>query len=144
MREADEGVLVERLSAADATAVKYRVGWADPLTGTGIGVALLAYAPEPVRQASLERSAEPDRLRRLLAMTRTEGVCAVTGPNPLPTGPDIISTVAAPILGRQGEALGAISLVAPGPHGTQVANRVAIRTASLAIARAVRGPDRSG
>ncbi|SFP70537.1 MULTISPECIES: IclR family transcriptional regulator [Actinomadura] len=141
VREGDEGVLVERLSATDATAVKYRVGGRIPLGETGIGVALLAYAPEEVRQARLERSAEPARLRRLLAMTRTEGVCAVTGPNPLPGGPDIISTVAAPILGRQGEALGAISLVSPGPRGTQVANRVAIRTASLAIARATRAPD---
>ncbi|URN03188.1 helix-turn-helix domain-containing protein [Actinomadura madurae] len=45
VREGDEGVLVERLSAADATAVKYRVGGRIPLGETGIGVALLAYAP---------------------------------------------------------------------------------------------------
>ncbi|WP_113699233.1 IclR family transcriptional regulator [Nonomuraea lactucae] len=140
VREGDEGVLVERLSAADAMAVKYRVGGRIPLGETGIGLALLAYAPESVRQVWLERSVDPARLRRLLAMTRTEGVCALTDPNPLSTGPHIISTVAAPILSHRGQALGAISLVSPGPHGAQVANRVAIRTASLAIARAMRAP----
>jgi hypothetical protein len=69
-------------------------------------------------------------------MTRTEGVCVLSGPNPLATGPEVISTVAAPILDRSGEALGAISLVSPGPDGAQVANRVAIRAASLTIGRA--------
>jgi len=135
VREGDKGVLVERLSASDATAVLYRVGGRIPLDETGIGLALLAYAPEDVREACLARAAEPGRIRQLLAMTRTEGVCALTAPNPLAIGPDVISTVAAPILSDRGEALGAISLVAPGPQGAQVANRVAIRTASLAIAR---------
>jgi len=139
VREGGEGVLVERLSATDATPVKYRVGGRIPLGETGIGVALLAGAPEEVRQECLARAAQPDRLRSLLAMVRTEGVCALTGPNPMTGGPDVISTVAAPILDGAGAAWGAISLVAPGPHGTQVANRVAIRTATLAIARAMRG-----
>jgi DNA-binding IclR family transcriptional regulator len=136
VRDGEEGVLVERLSAVDATAVKYRVGGRMPLGETGIGLALLAHAPESVRAACLERAADPARFRRLLAMTRTEGVCALSGPNPLATGPEVISTVAAPILDRSGEPLGAISLVSPGPGGAHVANRVAIRAASLTIARA--------
>lgn len=141
VREGDEGVLVERLSASDATAVKYRVGGRIPLDETGIGIALLAHAPVDVRHRCLAGAAEPARLRQLLAMTRREGMCALSGPNPMPGGPAVISTVAAPILDHRGEALGAISLVAPGEDGAQVANRVAIRTASLAIARAMRTPE---
>ncbi|WP_367325887.1 IclR family transcriptional regulator [Streptomyces sp. HUAS ZL42] len=139
VREGDQGVLVERLSASDATAVKYRVGGRIPLDETGIGVALLAYAPDDVRDPCLARAADPVRLRQLLAMTRSEGVCALSAPNPLASGPAFISTVAAPILDHRKEALGAISLVSPGEAGTQIPNRVAIRTASLAIARAMRG-----
>ncbi|QJY46089.1 IclR family transcriptional regulator [Pseudonocardia broussonetiae] len=141
VREGDEGVLVERLSAADATPVKYRVGGRIPLGETGIGIALLSGAPDDVRQGCLARAAEPDRLRDLLAMVRREGVCALTASNPVTGGPDVISTVAAPIPGAAGTVIGAISLVAPGPDGTQIAHRVAIRTATLAIARAVRGRD---
>ena len=40
VREGDETFLVERLSARDAAAVKYRGGGRRPLAGTGIGVAL--------------------------------------------------------------------------------------------------------
>ena len=140
VRDGQEAVLVERLSAPDATAVKYRVGGRQPLTTTGIGIVLLTYAPEDVRDEALAVAPEPARVRQHMAMVRAEGVCAVTGPNPVSTGPATMSSVAAPILGRRGEALGALSLVAP---GTQPAVRVAVRTASLAISRAVlSGPGR--
>ena len=43
VRDGHEAVLVERLSARDAAAVKYRVGGRLPLTETGIGIALLAH-----------------------------------------------------------------------------------------------------
>ncbi|WP_437083456.1 IclR family transcriptional regulator domain-containing protein [Streptomyces sp. enrichment culture] len=39
VRDGDEAVLVERLSARDSAEVKYRVGGRLPLTGTGIGIA---------------------------------------------------------------------------------------------------------
>jgi DNA-binding IclR family transcriptional regulator len=50
-----------------------------------------------------------------------------------------MSSVAAPILDRRGDPLGALSLVAPDEGGTQVGLRVALRAASLAISRTV-GP----
>ncbi|MCS7480453.1 IclR family transcriptional regulator [Umezawaea endophytica] len=132
-----EAVLVERLSALGATAVKYRVGGRLPLDTTGIGIALLAHAAEQVREDVLAKSSRPVHVRQLMAMVRTEGVCAMSGPNPVDDGPATVSTVAAPILGRGSEALGAISLVAPEEVCTKLAPRVALRTSSLAISRAL-------
>ncbi|MGA5506987.1 IclR family transcriptional regulator [Streptomyces umbrinus] len=137
VRDGHEAVLVERLSARNATAVKYRIGGRLPLTETGIGVALLAYAPEQVREEALAGATDANHLRRLMATIRGEGVCAMTGSNPLRTGPTTMSTVAAPILNRRGESLGALSLVAPDEGGPQLAARIALRTASLAISRTV-------
>ncbi|MFC8412128.1 IclR family transcriptional regulator domain-containing protein [Streptomyces coelicoflavus] len=50
VRDGDEAVLVERLSARDAGAVKYRVGGRLPLFEAGIGIALLAHAPGRIRK----------------------------------------------------------------------------------------------
>ncbi|MBU6535090.1 IclR family transcriptional regulator [Streptomyces sp. NPDC057245] len=138
VREGDEAVLVERLSARDAAAVKYRVGGRLPLAGTGIGVALLAHAPDQVREEVLARAHDAVRLRELMAVVRREGVCATTVPNPLRSGPATMSTVAAPILNRRGDAVGALSLVAPDEGGSRAASRTALRQAGLAISRAVR------
>ncbi|MBU3867888.1 IclR family transcriptional regulator [Streptomyces sp. 4503] len=137
VRDGHEAVLVERLSARDAAAVKYRVGGRLPLAETGIGVALLAHAPERVRDDALAGAPDPGRLRQLMATVRREGVCAATVPNPLRTGPTRMSTVAAPILNHRGDPLGALSLVAPDEGVTQATARVALRTASLAISRTV-------
>lgn len=136
VRDGQEAVLVERLSARDAAAVKYRVGGRMPLDTTGIGIALLAHAPDQVREDVLADSADATRVRQLMAMTRSEGVCSATGPNPLGTGPATMFTVAAPVLSRHGEALAAISLVAPDQDASPVAVRVALRTTSLAVSRA--------
>ncbi|MEU4049255.1 hypothetical protein ACIQWB_14170 [Streptomyces olivaceus] len=48
-----------------------------------------------------------------------------------------MSTAAAPVLDRRGDALGALSLVAPGEGGVRTAARTALRRASLAVSRAV-------
>ncbi|MTD59619.1 IclR family transcriptional regulator [Amycolatopsis pithecellobii] len=138
VREGHEAVLVERLSARGAAAVKYRVGGRLPLDRTGIGIALLAYAPQRIRDEILAASTEAALLRRLMAAVRAEGVYAVTGPNPLDGGEPTMSTVAAPILNRRSELLGAVSLVGPDEGGAPVGARLAVRTASLAISRAAR------
>ncbi|MFE9722906.1 IclR family transcriptional regulator [Streptomyces sp. NPDC005794] len=137
VRDGHEAVLVERLSARNAAAVKYRVGGRLPLTETGIGIALLTHAPEQVKDEALAGATNAGHLRRLMATIRREGVCAMTVPNPLRTEPTAMSTVAAPILNRRGDSLGALSLVAPDEGGSRVAAQVALRTASLAISRAV-------
>lgn len=142
VRDNLEGVLVERLSAKDATAVKYRVGGRLPLDATGVGLALLAYAPAEVRDAVIDGDAATDpsprarrQVRLLVASVRREGVVAVSTTDPLGSGTGNITTVAAPVLDTRGNALGAISLVSP-TSGPLLGERLALRTASLAIARA--------
>lgn len=49
-----------------------------------------------------------------------------------------MSTVAAPILSRHGDTLGALSLVAPAEGGPRTAAVTVLRRASLAISRATR------
>ena len=68
-----------------------------------------------------------------MGTVRREGVCAITGPNPLRTGPALMSTVASPILSRRGDCLGALSVVAPDQGG--IVAREALLTATLAISR---------
>ncbi|WP_254667968.1 hypothetical protein [Streptomyces griseus] len=76
-------------------------------------------------------------LRRLMAAVRTAGICAMAVPSPLRSGPTTMSTVAATILDRRGDALDALALVAPDEGGTRTAAaRTALRTAVLAISRA--------
>lgn len=136
VREDEEAVLVERLSARDATAVKYRVGGRLPLAETGIGIALLAHSPEEMRIRHIERSEALNAdspLRSLIATVRKEGVCSVTGPNPAGLEPAMMCSVAAPILSSRGALLGAVSLVTP--TAEQEATRIALRMTSLAIAR---------
>lgn len=138
VRDGEEAVLVERLSARDATTVKYRVGGRMPLQSTGVGIALLAHSPESFRSsflAQVEAVGPASRLRGLVAEVRREGVCEITGSNPAAAEPAMISTIAAPILTKRGRLLGAISMVAPASAGSVAANRVALRTVSLAIAR---------
>src|SRR5580700_3864740 len=46
-----EAILIERLSARGAGRVMYRVGGRLPLDATGVGIVLLAHAPQAVRDA---------------------------------------------------------------------------------------------
>ncbi|WP_066164284.1 IclR family transcriptional regulator [Gordonia hydrophobica] len=147
VREGNEAVLVERLSARDAVAVAHRVGGRLPLDKTGVGIALLAWAPASVYQTVLGTDspggaspAHQRRVRDLMARARRDGVVALTGDNPLGTEPTEVTTIAAPIIDERGQALGAISIIQPG-GGTGVnVLRVALRTASLGIARTVASP----
>ncbi|CAM5334276.1 hypothetical protein SALBM135S_05575 [Streptomyces alboniger] len=82
VRDGDEAVLVERLSARDAAAVKYRGGGPLPLTGTDTGIALLAHVPERIRKEALAGANDAACVRRLLATVRSDGVCAVRMPRP--------------------------------------------------------------
>ena len=54
VREGEEALLVERLSAHQAMTVLYRVGGRLPLHSTGVGLVLLAFAAEtaPAVQAT--------------------------------------------------------------------------------------------
>ncbi|MFF4347039.1 hypothetical protein [Streptomyces sp. NPDC001530] len=58
VREQGEVPLVERLSARDASPVRYRVGGRLPLTATGVGLVVLAFAPSAVQDHAID-SYEP-------------------------------------------------------------------------------------
>src|SRR5580693_6808026 len=53
VRDGEEAILVERLSARGAGRVMYRVGGRLPLHATGVGMVLLAHAPVAVQDAVL-------------------------------------------------------------------------------------------
>lgn len=118
VREGGEALLVERLSARDASPVRYRVGGRLPLTSTGVGLVLLAFAPRAVQEEAVAAYAPghgdedirtPDDLRRVLAEVR-RGEHAVGRVD----RPWRMTTVAAPV--RDGaEVVAALSVVAPDP-----------------------------
>src|ERR1700744_5939611 len=81
VRERFEVTLVERFSSHSSVPVRYRVGGKMPLHCTGMGLALLAFAPVEVQEEvlSLPLHGEPDQhlippevMRRTLAEVRRE------------------------------------------------------------------------
>jgi DNA-binding IclR family transcriptional regulator len=137
VRDGDEAVLIERLSPAGAPRGMYAVGDRMPLAGTGVGLALLALAPEAFRIAftATARVIEPEGirvesavLRRRLARVRQDGVVVIS--RPITPG---FASVASPIFGAGREPVAAISVVAP-PQALAAAT---VRTAVVAIAGAI-------
>ena len=146
VRDGKEAVLVERLSSRTATPVAHRIGGRLPLDTTGVGIALLAHSPSDIRSAVLDDASSHSgdllsrrRLRQLIASARNQGVVTLTGPNPVPGGPEEITTIAAPVFDICGDVVAAISIVSPGRNTALLGHRIALRTASLAIARAAGG-----
>ncbi|XVU27728.1 IclR family transcriptional regulator [Actinoplanes sp. CA-054009] len=138
VRENDEALLVERLSARDASPVRYRVGGRLPLTTTGVGLVLLAYAPAEVQDAAIGsyRPGEGDSdlqtaadLRRVLAEVRRGGYAFGRQ-----TKPWAVSTVAAPVR-ASGEVVGALSVVAPSAGFEAAAYGMAVQAAARAVSR---------
>ncbi|WP_033289025.1 IclR family transcriptional regulator [Amycolatopsis jejuensis] len=136
VRDGRESVLVERLSAHRAGAVYYRVGARISLHITGVGQALLAYAPpelqEEVLAGDLTLPWGPDltaaELRRTLARVRRRGIATMSTRKPEP-----MSSVAAPVFGSGGDAVAALSVLAP----TASFRPAALAPAVIAVARAV-------
>ncbi|OCC13819.1 IclR family transcriptional regulator [Streptomyces sp. PTY087I2] len=133
-----EALLVERLSALDASPVRYRVGGRLPLASTGVGLVLLAFAP-PALQDSVIDAYVPGRgddslrspadLRRMLAEVR-HGDFAVAHQN----HPWRMSTAAAPV--RDGEGVvAALSVVAPRTGFADAGYGPAVRAAARAVSR---------
>ncbi|MFD0019913.1 IclR family transcriptional regulator [Streptomyces sp. NPDC058382] len=138
VRDQQEALLVERLSALDAGPVAYRVGGRLPLTSTGVGLVLLAFAPVPVQDHAIdayEPELGPDGidtatdLRRLLAEVRRGD--HVFGRQSRPWR---LNTVAAPV--RDGhEVVAALSVVAPSTGFAEAGYGPAVRAAARAISR---------
>jgi DNA-binding IclR family transcriptional regulator len=140
VREGHDVVYIERIAGRRAVGVFTRVGGRFPLHASGIGLVLLAHAPEIVQRevlaGPLERFTDhtitdPARLERILVQVRRDGVAIsdrqVTN--------DAMS-VAAPITDSSGEVVAALSVVAKA--GETVAARLA-----PAVRAAARGTSRT-
>ncbi|WP_440574457.1 IclR family transcriptional regulator [Streptomyces sp. AC154] len=138
VREQQEALLVERLSALDASPVQYRVGGRLPLTSTGAGLVLLAYAPAAVQDHAIA-AYEPGEghddivtsadLRRMLAEVRRGDHAYGRQSRPWPR-----STVAAPV--RDGhEVVAALSVVGPSTGFSEAGYGPAVRATARAISR---------
>ncbi len=141
VRDGDEAVLIERLSARGAGRVMYRVGGRLPLHSTGVGMVLLAHAPATLqdevlggdltlRPENIARSAR--ELRAQLASVREQGVAIMSRQWPEP-----VTTVAAPILGQRGTPIAALSVVTRSDRAESAALRPAVIAVARAISRAV-------
>ncbi|MFF7333927.1 IclR family transcriptional regulator [Streptomyces sp. NPDC090306] len=142
VRDGDEAVLVERLSAQDADPVRFRIGGRMPLAESGAGLVLLAFAPADVRERVLAdfRPGEAlagvrgtEDLRRALAEVRRGDYAVGSGRLPWPR-----STAAAPVRDADG-VIAALSVVAP-TDGFDPARYVpAVRAAARAVSRQLAG-----
>ncbi|WP_328687930.1 IclR family transcriptional regulator [Streptomyces phaeochromogenes] len=142
VRDGDEALLVERLSAHDADPVLYRVGGRMPLHSTGVGLVLLAGAPSSVQERILEHlpvgpagQEVPDaaELRRVLADVRRGGFATLTLTAPWPR-----TSVAAPLMDPDGMVCGALSVVLPRTDVDHKTMTPAVRTCARAISRELR------
>ncbi|NEA40289.1 IclR family transcriptional regulator [Streptomyces sp. SID11385] len=139
VREEGEALLVERLSAHDAGPVLFRVGGRMSLTGTGVGLVLLAHAPAEVQESALETYPPgeagdgvrtPADLRRLLSGIRRDGYVVARR-----AWPDREQrTVAAPVRDARG-VVSAISVVAPDQDFEPAAFLPAVRATARAVSR---------
>jgi DNA-binding IclR family transcriptional regulator len=138
VREQQEALLVERLSALDASPAHYRVGGRLPLGSTGAGLVLLAFAPAAVQDhviAAYEPEGghddirTPADLRRMLAEVRRGDHAFGRQSHPWR-----LNTVAAPV--RNGnEVVAALSVVAPGTGFAEAGYGPAVRATARAISR---------
>jgi DNA-binding IclR family transcriptional regulator len=147
VREGHDVVYIERIAGRRAVGVLTRVGGRFPLHASGIGLVLLAHAPETVQREVLEGPLErftdytvtdPARLERMLAQVRRDGV-AISDRQVT----DDAMSVAAPVTDATGEVIAALSVVAKA--GNAVAARLApvVRAAALGTSRTLSARRRS-
>lgn len=140
VRDGDDALLVERLSAGGATPVQYRVGGRLPLASTGVGLVLLAHAPAELQARLVEafvpgdgdQLRSPVELRRTLADVRRTGFTLGRQSRPWS-----VSTVAAPVRGPGGAVVAALSVVVPTDGFDPTGYVHAVRTTARAITRAM-------
>lgn len=144
VRDGLEATLVERLSAHRAVEVRYRVGGKMPLHATGMGLALLAFAPAEVQDELLARPlhSEPDKvlvpaaaMRRTLAEVRRERVAIFRR-----TELETLVAVAAPVFDERDEAVAAIGVLLPEREAQPRRLTYAVRIAAQGISRALGAP----
>ncbi|MBK6885253.1 MAG: IclR family transcriptional regulator [Tetrasphaera sp.] len=139
VREGTELVFVERIAGHRSIDLKTMVGTRFPLTATGIGMTLLAFAPSEIREAVLaepvprhtsQTVTDPRELRAMLAQIRRSQVAV----NDRQLSENTVG-VAAPIrVGLRGEVQAALGIVVAGTTAGAVRH---LRAAVLAASRAV-------
>ncbi|HEX4359124.1 MAG TPA: IclR family transcriptional regulator [Pseudonocardia sp.] len=145
VREGTEVVFVERIAGSGAVPVLTRVGGRFALTATGVGLVLLAHAPDDVREDVLSGPVprfteytvtDPARLRELLADVRGSGYSI----SDRQVTDDALS-VGAPVRDARGTVVAAVSLVVR--HGSSAPHPLAalVRTSARAISRALGSVD---
>ncbi|GLI26947.1 transcriptional regulator [Agromyces rhizosphaerae] len=137
VREKDEAVIIERLSAKDAGAVLYYPGGRAPLHGTGVGLVLLAHSRPEFLAAYLQQELflEPEHvplpaseLSETLGAVRRTGLASMSR-----TLPSAATSIAAPIFDRTGACVAAMSVL--GADGSVDATR--LEPALLALTRVI-------
>jgi len=141
VRDGEQAVLVERLSARGAGRVMYRVGGRLPLHSTGVGLVLLAHAPATLQDEVIggDLTLRPENitrtsreLRAQLAVIRQQGTAVMSREWPEP-----VTSVAAPVFGQQSAPVAALSVVTLSAHVEPAALTPAVVTVARAISRAL-------
>jgi DNA-binding IclR family transcriptional regulator len=141
VREDHEVVYVERIAGRTAVPVFTRVGGRFPMPPTGVGLVLLAHAPAEVQEeilsAPLPRFTEktivsPRQLRQVLSEVRRAGVAISDRQVTM----DALS-VAAPVWGRGGDVVAAISVVVHADEVRPTTLVPVVRAAARGISRAL-------
>lgn len=141
VRDGAEVVYIERISGRSAVGVLTRVGARWPLHATGVGLVLLAYGGTalqdrvcagPLASFTPFTITDPALLRRTLAEVRRAG-CAVSDRQ---ITDDAVS-VAAPVRGKDGGVVAAVSVVVPVLGSAPHALVPVVRVAALGISRAL-------
>jgi DNA-binding IclR family transcriptional regulator len=144
VREGIEVVFVERIAGRHAVPVLTRVGGRFPMSATGVGLVLLAFAPAQVQESALAAPMErftpmtvvdPVRLRRVLAEVRRTGWAVSDRQVTM----DALS-VAAPVVGPDGQVLAALSVVVQAERAQPATLAPAVRAAARGISRALGAP----
>ncbi len=143
VREGNDALLVERLSAHHAIRVLYRVGGRLPLHSTGVGLVLLAFADQDVQEQVLAQPlmhepehipVSPAALRRTLAEVRRDGASTFRRKVPQP-----LMSVAAPIFDAQDRVVAALSVLVPEERAEPRPLVTAVRTVARSISRNIGG-----
>jgi DNA-binding IclR family transcriptional regulator len=144
VREGIEVVFVERIAGRHAVPVLTRVGGRFPMSATGVGLVLLAFAPRQVQEQALAEPMErftsltvtdPVKLRRILADVRRTGLAVSDRQVTM----DALS-VAAPVTGPTCEVVAALSVVVQAEGAAPKALAPAVRAAARGISRALGSP----
>jgi DNA-binding IclR family transcriptional regulator len=140
--DADEAILIERLSSRRAPAVAYRLGGRLPLRSTAVGRVLLATQPAEYRERILAQPADSDfkveklgsteELRRELVEVGRLGYSVVRRERPSQT-----VSVAAAVFGADRKAAAAVSILAPDGSISPEVILPALRATARSISRAL-------